>query len=63
MTNKLKAKLLSFRDQKKQGMVTAVNVRGAGVASVTSKGFMSSRKVTNVVGKINRTKIENFDYT
>ncbi|BCB06779.1 hypothetical protein HHSLTHF2_06690 [Vreelandella venusta] len=63
MTNNLKEKILSFREQKKNGNVTSVKVRGAGVASVDAKNFMSSRKVTNVVGKINRTKIENLDFS
>ncbi|MBR2512744.1 MAG: hypothetical protein IKE45_01765 [Halomonas sp.] len=63
MTNKLKEKLLNFREQKKQGNVTSVKVRGAGVASVDAKALMSSRKVTNVVGKINRTKIDSLDFS
>ncbi|WP_237673813.1 hypothetical protein [Vreelandella profundi] len=56
MTNTLKERILSFRKQKQQGIVPFVRIRGAGVASVDTQGFMESRQVKNVVSKINKAK-------
>ncbi|MFM9270982.1 hypothetical protein ACJ7V3_12055 [Halomonas elongata] len=61
MTNTtLKERLLSFRDAKKDGSIQRVKISGAGVATVEEKQLLKSRKVSNVVGKINRAKIDNF---
>lgn len=63
MTKTLKKRLLSFREKKRSGHVQSVKISGAGVASVDVEKFMKSRKISNVVGRINRAKLEKMNLT
>lgn len=63
MKNAITERLDLFRKAKENGQVKAVKISGAGVASVDAKKLVKSRKISKVVGRINRAKLSKLELT
>ncbi|MFK4017273.1 hypothetical protein [Cobetia marina] len=58
MTSSFRKKLEAFKKERKTGQLRTVRVSGAGVGSADVQQLMKSEKVTRIVKKLNKSKLE-----